>query len=148
MQIENIPEAAREGAERPKWTDTRRTEITPGLTSNRSLESQRCNSCGKICKNAIDLKIHQTEMGREQSANLLQRAEILSCKTEMIHSQEEYHRVDDVNATGTAEEVNIPIDVSTSHTIKWPRMNDNISMHGKLLKNHQIVYYRQHSQAR
>ena len=49
--------------ERPNRKDTRRTGITPRLSSNRSLESPRCNSCGKICKNAVGLKIHQKKDG-------------------------------------------------------------------------------------
>ena len=83
-----------------------------------------CNSCGKICKNAVGLKIHQTKMGCEPRANLLQRAEILSGQTEEIHSQEEHHRAENVNASGTAAASNIPVDVPTRQKVKWPRMND------------------------
>ena len=50
---------------------------------------------------------------------------IFSDKTEEIHSQEEHHSAENVNATDTAEEINIPMDVPTRHKVKWPRMNDN-----------------------
>ena len=35
------------------------------------------------------------------------------------------HSPENVNATGTAEQINIPLDVPTRQWVKWPQMNDH-----------------------
>ena len=44
-------------------------------------------------------------MGYEPRTHLFQRAEILFDQTEEIYSQEEHHSAENVNATGTVEEI-------------------------------------------
>ena len=63
----------------------------------------------------------------EPRANLLQGAEILPDKTEEINSQEEHRSTENVNTTGTVEEINIPFDVPTRQHVKWSQINDNNS---------------------
>ena len=48
-------------------------------------------------------------------------ATVLSGQTVEIRSQEQYHRAEIVNASGTAAGGNIP----TRQKVKWPRMNDD-----------------------
>ena len=100
--------------------DTRRIQhgTSSRLTSNPSLKSPRCNSCGKICKNAVGLKIHQTLMGCEPRAT--RRDSLLSDRGDSQPGK--HHRSENVNASGTAAASNIH--VPTRQKVQWSRMND------------------------
>ena len=122
---EIIPQGHPRGGEdeRPKRMETRRRTETPrNMISAQSSDSPQCHSCGKLCKNAVGLKIHQSKMGCAPIANLIQRAEEYSGETEERPSPELHHRTGNLNVPSTAAPT--PKDTPARERVNWLAMND------------------------
>ena len=104
--------------QQPKSPMDRRS-VTPD-----DLESRRCDSCKRIFKTAVGVKIHKTKMNCVPKLNLLHRAEEISGEAEESPSPEENHSAENLNVKGSPK-VSTPLDSPVKERIKWPPMNDN-----------------------
>ena len=114
--MEDRPEIdSRQQRDSPQTTDLENPEV---------LESRRCNSCKRIFKSEVGVKIHQTKMKCYPKMNLLHRAEEISDEAEERPSQEANHSAEILNVKESSE-VNAPSNAPVKERIKWPPMNDH-----------------------
>jgi len=117
------------------------TRLVQRTLTGEALQETALCVCGKVCKNAKGLKIHQSRMGCRPDREQRQYTDLpdsLSGETPENHSQDEHHSAEDLHdddqeqadestvfGTGLGSQSSrAEPDSSRLNHVKWPPMND------------------------